>query len=130
YTRHFRSEGTKLVDHRIDGVLELQNFALDVDGDLLGQVSVGYSGGHLGDITYLSCEITCHGVDRVGQVFPGAGNAADFSLTAEFAFRAHFASYTRHFGSECGKLVHHCIDGVFELENLAPDVDSDLLGKI
>ena len=35
----FRGEGAELLDHRVDGFLELQNFAAHVDGDLLGKVA-------------------------------------------------------------------------------------------
>ena len=33
---YFRGEGTKLIHHRVDGVLELQNFAAHIDRDFLG----------------------------------------------------------------------------------------------
>src|SRR6202043_3549851 len=36
---HFGSEGVELIDHRVDGVLELQNFAADVDRDLAREVA-------------------------------------------------------------------------------------------
>src|ERR671910_798422 len=35
-----RGEAVELVDHRVDGVLELEDLAPDVDGHLLGQVAV------------------------------------------------------------------------------------------
>src|SRR5205823_11737462 len=34
-------EGAQLIDHRVDGVLELEDLAARVDGDLLRQVAVG-----------------------------------------------------------------------------------------
>ena len=34
---HFRGEGAELLDHRVDGFLELQDLAAHVDGDLAGQ---------------------------------------------------------------------------------------------
>ena len=34
-----------------------QDFALDVDGDLLRQVAVGDGGGHVGDIAHLGGEV-------------------------------------------------------------------------
>src|SRR5204862_463511 len=34
HARHFRGEGVELIHHRVDGVLELKNFALNVHGDL------------------------------------------------------------------------------------------------
>src|SRR5207248_1134075 len=33
-------EGAELIDHRVDGVLQLGNLALDIDSDLLRQVAV------------------------------------------------------------------------------------------
>src|SRR5512145_1494210 len=41
HARHFAGEGVELVHHGVDGVLELENFAAHVHGDLLRQVAVG-----------------------------------------------------------------------------------------
>src|SRR5207249_1493186 len=57
HTRHFRREGAKLIDHRVDGVFEFENFPFDVDGDLLGQVTVGHGGRHGGDVTDLTRQV-------------------------------------------------------------------------
>ncbi len=84
---HFGSERAELVDHRVDGVLELEDLALDVDGDLLGEVAVGDGLGHVGDIADLAGEVAGHEVDAVGQVFPGAGDVADVGLSAQLALR-------------------------------------------
>src|SRR5581483_899697 len=54
----FRGEGVELV-HR----------------DLAAQVAAGDRRGHFGDVTDLRGEVAGHGVDRVGQVLPGAGDA-------------------------------------------------------
>src|SRR5204862_131017 len=40
-TRDFRREGVELVDHRVDGVLELEDLAADIDGNLTGKIAVG-----------------------------------------------------------------------------------------
>ena len=37
--RDFRCETIKLIDHRIDGVFQLQDFALHLDGNLTTQVA-------------------------------------------------------------------------------------------
>jgi hypothetical protein len=42
---HLAGEGVELIDHRVDGVLELEDLALHVDGDLLAEVAVGDRGG-------------------------------------------------------------------------------------
>ena len=44
----------ELVDHRVDGVLELEDLALDVDGDLAGQVARGHRLGDVGDVAHLA----------------------------------------------------------------------------
>src|SRR5213078_1898138 len=46
-------ERGQLVDHRVDGVLQLQDLAAGVHRDLLRQVTPGHRGRHLGDVAYL-----------------------------------------------------------------------------
>jgi hypothetical protein len=55
---HFGGEAVQLIDHRVDGVLELEDLAPDVDGDLLGQVALGDCGGHLGDVADLAVRLS------------------------------------------------------------------------
>ena len=63
HARHLRGERAQLVDHRVDGVLQLQDLALDVDGDLLRQVAVGDGRRHLGDVAHLAGQVAGHEVD-------------------------------------------------------------------
>ena len=93
---HLRGERVELVDHRVDGVLQLEDLAADVDGDLLGQVAVGDGGGDLGDVAHLAGEVAGHGVDAVGQVLPDAGDALDLRLAAEPALGADLAGDAGH----------------------------------
>ncbi len=120
----------ELIDHRVDRVLQLENLAAHVDGDLLGQVAVGDGGRDVGDVADLTGEVGRHRVDRVGQVLPGAGHAAHLGLAAELAFGADLARDARHLGGEAVELVDHRVDGVLQLEDLALHVDGDLLGKV
>ena len=60
HARHFRGEAVELVDHRVDGVLQLEDLAAHVDGDLLRQVAVGDGGGHFGDVAHLAGEVGGH----------------------------------------------------------------------
>ena len=57
---HLAGERAELVDHRVDGVLQLEDLALDVDGDLLRQVAVGDGRRHLGDVAHLGGEVAGH----------------------------------------------------------------------
>ena len=97
---HFRGERAELLDHRVDGFLELQDLAAHVDGDLLGKVAVGHGDGHLGDVADLAGEVGRHRVDVVGEVLPGAGHAGHRRLAAELAFGADLARHARHFRGE------------------------------
>src|SRR6185312_14942431 len=119
-------EGGELVDHRVDGVLELEHLAADVDGDLLGQVAVRDGRGHLGDVPHLAGEVVRHEVDVVGQVLPGPRHAGDVGLAAEDPLRAHFAGDAGDLVREGRELVDHRVDGVLELEDLAARLDGDL----
>ena len=76
HARHFRGEAVELVDHRVDGVLQLQDLAAHVDRDLLGQVAGRNSRCDFGDVAHLTGEVGGHRVDVVGQVLPGARDAA------------------------------------------------------
>ena len=51
---------SQLIDHRVDGVLQLQDLAADVDGDLLRQVAVGDGDRDLGDVAHLRGQVAGH----------------------------------------------------------------------
>src|SRR5262249_47428047 len=82
----FGGERAELVHPGVDGIFELQDFAADVYCDFAGQVAVGDGGCYSRDVTNLVGEVARHRVDRVGQIFPGAGDAAHVGLAAELAF--------------------------------------------
>ena len=114
----------------VDGVLELEDLALHVDGDLLRQIARGDRGGHFGDVAHLAGQVGGHRVHVVGQVGPRAGDARHLRLAAELALGADFARHARHFRGEAVELIDHRVDGVLELEDLALHVDGDLLRQI
>ena len=89
-------ERGQLIDHRVDGSLELEHLALHVDGDLLAEVAVGDRGGDLGDVADLVGEVAGHEVDVVGEVLPGAGDAGDLGLAAEDSLGADLAGDAGH----------------------------------
>ena len=128
--RHFGGERVELVHHGVDGVLEFEDLALGIDGDLLREVAFRDGGGHVGDVADLAGEVAPHQVDVVGEVLPDAADAFDLGLAAEFAFGADLAGHAGHFGGEGVELVHHDVDGVLELEDLALGIDRDLLGEV
>ncbi len=67
-------ERRQLVDHRVDGRLQLGQLAAHVHRDLLAQVAAGHRGGHLGDVAHLVGQVRRHRVHRVGEVLPGPGD--------------------------------------------------------
>ena len=67
-----------------------------------------------------------HRVDRVGEVLPGAADAADVGLAAELALGADLARDARHLGGEGIELIDHRVDRVGQALVLAlerPAVD-------
>src|SRR6202043_2420967 len=100
YARHLAGERVELVDHRVDRAFELEHLAFDIDGDLLGEVALRDGGRDLGDVADLAGQVPGHRVDRVGQVFPRAGDAAHVGLAAEPAFGTDLARHAGHFGGE------------------------------
>ena len=112
-------EGRELVDHRVDGALELEDLAAGLDGDLAGQVAAGDGGGDLGDVAHLRGERARHEVHRVGEVAPGAGHAGHGRLAAEPALAAHLAGHAGDLVGERRELVDHGVDGRLQLGQLA-----------
>ena len=128
--RHFRGEAVELIDHRVDGVLELEDLAFHVDRDLARQVAAGDRGRHLGDVADLGRQVGRQQIDVVGQILPRAGNAWNDGLAAEPALGADLAGDARHLGGERAQLVDHRVDGLLEQQDLAPDVDRDLFRQV
>ncbi len=128
--RHLGGEGGELVDHGVDGGLQLQDLALGVDVDLLGEVAVGDGGGDLGDVADLTGEVVRHRVDVVGEVLPGAGHVRHPGLAAEAALGADLAGDARHLVGEGRQGVHHRVDGVGERGDLALRLHGDPAGEV
>src|SRR5262249_1300881 len=114
----------------VDGVFQVENLALDVDGDFAGKIAVGHGLGDVGDVADLAGQVRGHEVHGVGEVLPRAGGVTPIGLAAKLAFGAHSPGHAHYFRRERPVLVHHCVDRVLELEDLAADVDGDLLGEV
>ena len=130
HARHLAGERAQLIHHRIQSLLEEQDFARHRHGDFLRQVALRHGGGDLGDIADLAGQVGCHRVDRVGQILPGACHSLELCLTTELAFGADFARHPGHFSGESVQLVHHGVDGVLELEDFAVHVHRDFFRQV
>jgi hypothetical protein len=135
HARHFRSEGTQLVHHRVDGFLELKDLAAHVHSDFLGKIAVGDGDGDFGDVAHLSGQVARHRVHAFGKVLPHARHFAHLRLAAEFAFGTDFARDARHFRSEHAQLLDHRVHDTggfkeFALERAAIDLQPDCLQQI
>ena len=124
-------EPVELVDHGVDGVLQLEKLPPHISGDLLAEVAVGHGGRHLGDVADLPGEVARHQVDVVGQLLP---DSADLDRVrgrlAELALRPHLASDSRDLRDESVELIDHPVDRVLQHEHLALNLDGDLLAQI
>src|SRR4051794_12867920 len=112
-------ERAQLVDDRVGRVLEVENFALDVDRDLLAQVAVRDGRRHVRDVPHLRRQVVRHEVDVVGQLAPDPGDAAHTRLAAELAFGADLARDPRDLVGERAQLVEHRVDGHADPPELA-----------
>ena len=130
HARHLAGEGVELVHHRVDGVLQLQDFALHVDGDLAREVAARHGGRHFGDVAHLGGEVGGQQVDVVGEVLPGAGDARHHRLAAEPAFGADLARDARHLAREGAQLVDHRVQRFLQQQDLAAHVDGDLARQV
>ncbi len=116
--------------HVVDGGRQRRDFALGVDGELLFEVAIGDRGDDLHDAADLFRQVRGHDVHVVGEVLPRAGHARHARLSAEPALGADFPGDACDFRRERVELVHHRVDGVLQLQNLALDVDGDLAREV
>src|SRR5439155_652147 len=115
---HLAGESVELIDHRIDGVFQLQDLPPHVHRDLAGEVAVGDGGGDVGNIADLGRQIAGHRVHAVGQVFPGTCHAGYLGLPTQPALGADLASDAGHLPGEGVKLVDHRVDDLAGFEQL------------
>src|SRR5207302_258830 len=127
---HLPGEAVELVDHGVDRVLQLEDLAADVDGDLLAEVAVRDRGGDLGDVAHLAGEVAGHPVHALGQVLPDATDLAHLRLTAELSLGTDLAGDAGHLPGEGVELVDHHVDGLLQLEDLATHRDGDLAAEV
>src|SRR5207249_4965628 len=130
HARDLAGEAIQLIDHAVDRVLELEDFAAHVDRDLLGEVALGDGRRDFGDVAHLGGEVARHVVDVVGEVFPDTGHAFHLRLAAEVAFGTDFAGDAGDFAGQAFQLVALQVDGFLQLEDLAANVDGDLLREV
>src|SRR5207302_1017254 len=123
-------EGGQRVSHLVDGVGEGCDLALGFEDDFAAQVAGRDRGDDAGDTTHLVGEVGGQLVDVVGEVAPGAGSAEHEGLAAQAAFVTDFARHAGDFGGEGVELVDHAVDGVLQVQDLAADVDCDLLRQV
>src|SRR5205085_1674035 len=86
--------------------------------------------GDLGDVADLVGQVVGHGVHRVGEVLPHAGDAGHGGLTAELPLRADLAGHPGDLVRSEQRRVGHRVDGVLQLGHLAPGLHGDLLGQV
>src|SRR6202011_5603469 len=101
-----------------------------IDGDLFREIAAGHGRRDLGDVAHLGGQVAGHRVDVVGQVSPGPGGARNVGLATQPAFGADLAGHAGDLRGEGVQLVDHDVDGVLQLEDLALDLDRDLLGQV
>ena len=80
--RNLGRKAIELVDHGVDRVLQLKNFAFHVDGDLAAQIPSRNRRRDVGDIADLGGKIRAHCIDGIGQILPCPGDARHHCLDA------------------------------------------------
>ena len=120
----------ELADHRVQLVLQIGDLPARLHTDLPGEVAIGDRSRHLCDSSHLVGEVGSQLVDVVGQVFPDTADLRGLRLAAQPALNADLAGNSRHLAGECVELVDHRVHCVLELEELALDLDRDLLAQV
>lgn len=122
----FRGENSKLVNHIIDRVDQVEDLSGHLDAnDLLREVSTSdrglvsalqanekttYRG--MRNCPHLLSQVGSHDVHTIRQILPGSCDARHSRLTAKSAVRSDLSRDTRNLGRETSKRLHHVIDSV------------------
>ena len=114
------AKDAQLIDRRVDGVLELEDLAARLDGDLLREVAVGDRGRDEGDVAHLGGEVAGEQVDVVDEVLPGAREALDVGLGAELALGADLADDARDARGDGAQPAHDRLHGRAEFAESLP----------
>ena len=128
--RHLLGEGRQRVGHAVDRVGERGDLALGLDDQLLLQVAVGDRGDDLDDAAHLRGQVARHEVDVVGEVLPDAGDAGTSAWPPSLPSVPTSLRDAGDLAGEAVELIDHRVDGVLQLEDLALDVDGDLLRQV
>src|SRR5205814_1310852 len=123
-------EDCERVRHVVDGLGQGGDFTLGLDGKRLLQIASGHSGDDLHDAADLLGEVSGHDVYAVGEVLPSSGDAGHVRLAAEASFGSDFAGHAGDFGGEGAKLLDHRVQSFLQQQDLAANVDRDLLGEV
>ena len=129
--RHLVGEDRQRVGHVVDGVGERRDFALRLHRELLAQVAVGHRGHHLHDAAHLvrsgCAAITFTLSVRSFQVPATPGTCAwPPSLPSVPTSRATRVTSA----AKRVQLVHHRVDGFFQLQDFAFHVHRDLARQV
>ena len=130
HTRHLAGKRVQLIDHGVDGVFQLQNFAFYIGGDFAVEIAARHGRGHFRNVANLCRKVRAHGVHRIGEIFPGSRHTGDDGLPSQPAFGAHLTRHPCHFGSEGAQLLNHRVDGFFQLQDFSSHVGRDFLRQI
>src|SRR6202451_4203413 len=82
HARYFSRETVKLIHHRVQRFLQLQNLAANVNCDFARKIPGGDGGCHFGNISHLTGEVAGHEVDVIRKIFPRAANTRHLRLSA------------------------------------------------
>jgi len=118
-------ERVELIDHRVDGGLELEHLAAHRDGDLLGEVAIATAVVTSAMLRTCAVRVAGHLLTEVGEVFPGSGDAFDLRLTAQPSFGADFARDARHLAGERVELVDLVLTVTLRSATSPYDVDGE-----
>ncbi len=120
---HFGGKTVELVHHRVDGVLQLENLPLHVDGNLSRRSPRATAVVTSGNVSHLARQVGRHASSRSRSSPSTSPPPRAPRLTAELPLGPDFTRHAGHFRREPVELVHHRVDGLLELQNLPLHVD-------
>ena len=121
---------TEIVDHGIDVVFQLGDFAAGIHLNGPRQIALGHGRRDFGDGAHLVGQVVGQQVDVASKILPRSSGAWHVGLSTQTAFHTDFASDSRNLIRESGEGSCHVVDGFCQCRNFALGVHREFLGKV
>ena len=119
HSRQLGGDAAEQVLLGVEDVLHIEKLAPRLAEVTFRQVAARHRGRDLAGFAHLRCHVAHHEVDVIAQFLPDSADAGHVGLAAQPALGTDLTGHAGHLAGERIKLVHHRVDRLAQVEELA-----------